>query len=486
MEQSVERHLGLAALALSMDQIPELAHARTEAKSTGEIIMESRRPEWSPGQFEPVILTSDPITAAERVWQAESAYGANSTERAQAYAGALMNSRRALGEAYRRTTWEYFHPIKQTYDSQSGSYQAFGRPALDIVDEGLRWDQHAEERQRLINEFVEEVGNHAFSSHDLADTHWVLTISPCPDHAINHPDEGYGYVPEIKKLMVRGVHFDTDPDSGRTRYIEQAGLSGQIINSAVILRALKQIGVEPDVAHINKTELQGSQFLIDKREIPGILDFIRLLDSTAGPDVFMGEQRTDKTGDYASVGREAKARERLLDQQAKELTDFMLGLAQREADHVWAAAQFEKKLNQLLHDRVKTNPRMAQEAFDLKTAEGYKQAIHLDRLGRSDQANAVRLQVQTEAPPAAFCGAGSCGLRNATPSEIAHARSLGLSGDILALDEKLCPSGHRTLLFGREGKACSRCQQAEVARRRRHRRRQHTKPKTARVLRLFY
>jgi hypothetical protein len=466
LERLVEHELGKTALAISVEQIPNLKEAREHARTEARQIIENHRPDWRRGEFESPILPADPITAAERLLAAEEKFGPDSEEFRQAYQAAYTNSWRTWAEAYRKNIWEYFPPLEQQYDNASGLYQAFGRPLIEVTREGLRWDPHPEERQRLANEHVEEITYHEVGNSPHADTHWVLTISPCPDHAINNPVNGYGYVPEIKKMMIRGVHLTSNPTdpSLKARHTEQAAISGNIISHEIIVDTLKSIGAIDSGDSPSKTKLHGTQLLINKEAFPGgILEIIKLLDEAAGEGVFMGEWQPYEPRNYSSIPRQASARQRLLEEQAIELTEYMIGLASNGADHAWAAVKIEQEVNRLMHARVKSNPRLAREAFDDRTAKGYEAAIALDRQGQYQQADAARINTQEQAPSAAYCGAGSCELRQATATETAHARSLGLTGDILAFAAGRCPKGHRVTLFNMEGsRACSKCQLNEI------------------------
>lgn len=461
MERTIEQHIGAAATALSVEIIPELRQARRAAKDEAEQLIAYRRKATKPGQFEAVPLPADPVTAGERIILAESQYGTASHQYQEAYEAAMTDSRRALAEAMRKTTWEYFTPLVQTYNPNEGAYEAWGRPVIEVTRAGLRWDERAEERQRLANEHTEEATYNQLHGHELADSHWALTISLCPEHALADGGKGYSYVPEIKKMMIRGVHFSREDDLD-VRVSEQVGLSGLVINQQIIKEALVAIGAVETGESLDKTQLHGTQILIDKSQIDGVLDFVQLLDSLAGEDVFMGEKA--EFGDYRQVPIQAEARAQAIENQSAKLTDYIVNLARRSTDHVWAAAQIEQMVNDIVHGAARVNPQIAREAFDEKTASGYAQALVLEKTSYA-RAEMLRLEVQNNAPPAAYCGAGSCGLVRASSAESRLASILGLSGESIIRDtERTCPhcAAKKVLYDNRGNKACASCRFRQI------------------------
>jgi len=460
--QTTERYIGELAVGLRIEQVAELKAARDAALSQAWQIMDSARYQPGSGEFEPVRMPADPITAGERLVEAEQRYGRESQEYSQAYEAVMTDSLRALAEAARKTTWEYFSPLIQTYDRASQTYEAFGRPVIAVTASGLRWDGQAEERQRLAQEHAEEAVYNRLYGHELARSHWVLTISQCPDHAINNPETGYSYVPAINKMMIRGVHFGGE-DTPDIRVSEQVGLPGLLIDEAVISRALAAVGATGYGERLDKTKLHGTQILIDKTKLTGVMDFVELLDDLAGPGVFMGEP-ADLAGDYQAVPELAEARQSVLERQAKELAGYITQLARQRTDHAWAAWQIERKLNSIIHVLAKQSPQTAREAFGEPTARGYAQARLLEQAGQYAQADNLRLITQTEAPPAAFCGAGSCGLKSASPAETLTGHGLGLLGELILDTVRRCPKGHvNSILYDKFGsKACKRCRLTEL------------------------
>ncbi|HSX33091.1 MAG TPA: hypothetical protein VLF91_02015 [Candidatus Saccharimonadales bacterium] len=415
------------------DIVPELRAARLLASAQAQDILAERLALLCDGKDEDVPYAVDPLTTAARAITARTIYGPESQAAADAYQSLVVDCSRLLAEAMRKGTWELFPETKQTYDPQSGSYTFMGRDLLEMVRDGITPITYEEEQLYRAHEYVEEatfsalrrlghlaIGNLVVLQPGVPapagtrpDTR-IITISECADWAINAHNRGSkvgygGYVPEIQKLMIRGIRYGEDD----SRYQEQLGLPGTYITHDVVVQALQVLGLSGQEERPSKKEVRGKQFITasgqDVLYIAALLD--ELASEASGQLIFMGEAvPANHPRDYGTIRAEAEARQAVLETTAYQLADFLLKLEDSGSDHWAALGIVEQQVKKMVFSIVRTNPAAAQVAFDVPTAERLTAAW--EARVRGDQAAAERLEHEAEqnAPAVAYCGAGSCGL----------------------------------------------------------------------------
>ncbi|HSX34360.1 MAG TPA: hypothetical protein VLF62_01830 [Candidatus Saccharimonadales bacterium] len=478
------------------DSIAGLRLARHAAAQEVDAILEERMELLREGEFDAVPNEVDPLTTAARVLEAEGECGADSPEHHAARTSLKVDARRLLGEAYRKNTWEYFPELEQPYDEATESYTFMGRPLLEMVRDGVTPAAREEEGSNRTAEYVEEatykairdlghisVGNIAVlrpgrAAPEGADADQAAppaiqprtaTISECPDWAIAAYEKkskgGYGhYVPQIKKLMIRGVRFGAD-----VRYQEQLAVSGEYITHDVVVEGLREMNLVGEHDTPTKAEVLNIQGI--NLENKGAWDVLKLLDSIAskrsGQRIFMGEViPEDQPRDYAAAEQEALARQDKLEAQSEELTDFLIALERGGTDHDVAQGIVEKHVHKMVFNGVKGNPEAAAAAFDEKTAERVEKATRLRATGQEAAARNVEAQAEKEAPPVSFCGAGSCNLESADDSDEANEMRDKLKTEddeeLLRDTERSCPKcSKKSLWYSYSSKVvktgCSSC-----------------------------
>jgi hypothetical protein len=417
---------------LEADAIAPIREARLASKGIAKQIMESRMQQLREGDFDAVPNPVDPLTTAARANQAKAQYGEESEQYKRARYSLVVDCRRLFAEGMRKLTWEYFPEIEQEYDESTGGYQFMDRQLLDMVGDGITPVAEAEEGAYRITEYVEEATFMAVRKYgraalngiverpdgvveqsDFSKVH-VITVSECADwaiaaHAKNPKALFGGYVPEIQKLMIRGVRYD--PATGN-RYQEQLGLSGVHITHDIINEALTLLLKKPRQQR-SKKEVRDTQVINTGGQ--DVIAFAALLDELAsrasGKRIFRGEViPEDQLKDYATIKPEATRRQGALLEESERLADFLMTLEANGEDHWESQGLVEHYVNKTIFNKVKKDPSQARVVFNEETANTLQQAHRERARGNEMAARALELQAEQNAPPIVFCGAGSCGL----------------------------------------------------------------------------
>ena len=423
-----------------VDEIPEVYAARQVLREEAATILADRREHYTEtGERQAPV---DPLSTAHKVLAEE-----RPAERETLYQGLVLDCQRLVAEWYRKKKPEYFPVARHIFDETTEEFFSHGLSVRQMTENALipiQGDQ--EEEGRRVNEYVEDATPQLLRSLGTIaiGSEAIRTISECSDTAIaayeidqkyGRPHQGYsGYVPEIKKLMIRDIRLS---DETEDRFEEQLGLPGIYITHEIVQMALERTGVQAD--HLDKTELHGSQLLV----ADDLMDFARILDEVASEQwcttIFMGEEVAPGTvKDYAGFREEALTRQAKLVDIAETVAQFVLHLAEDNADRAEALQLVEAFVKHELLDLAKQDLSVAEQMFDEKTAHGLEAVYQLEQAGRDEEARLLMDLVAAEAPGGGFCGAGSCGiaefdLRGAEADALK--KELGFrSGDKLAKD----------------------------------------------------
>lgn len=448
------------------DQIPELYLARHQAAQEADQIQQQNSELLVEGNFESIPIPVDALGTARRLHQTAEKFGKDSLEYQDHWQVLMKDCQRLLAEAYRKNTWEYFPKTVQNFDHETGEYRAHGQSLIEIVAGGLSPLVSPEEAERRQNEFVEEKTYQAIGQMGLRNV-VSLTISECPDWAIesyshdNKTAHG-GYVPEINKLVLRGVEFFGGLD---VREEEQLALSGVYITHEVVLETMRRLKIISVEQNLTKSQVQSKQIITSQI---GVIDFAKLLDQVAaessGENIFLGEAvAADHPKNYAAIEEESQNRQRQQYHQARTLVSYVEYL-QREGVDRWAAvAMVENYVKEELLKIARKDPKQAANMFDEKTAEGFRAVGYLESIGHIQQAQRLLEQVEAQAPAPSYCGAGSCGLEKVEKgSELeVRAKELGLDGSkgLLSDKERSCPGcKNKSIVYDLKGKkGCISC-----------------------------
>lgn len=471
-EQIVDRYI-------PVDTLPGMYEERLAVRGAAEQLLEQRRNAELSGEAEYVPI--DALSTAQNVLLTERVFGADSPECQSSWKGLLLDCQRLVGEWYRKNTSEYFEPTRHVFSAQDGEFFSNGLSIRQMTENALvPISEDPEEEARRINERVEEETPHILRSlGSLALGKGIVTISECTDSAVTSYNSdmaagrrhrGYrGYVPEIKKLMIR--HITLDPDS-QDRFQTQIGLPGTYLTHEVLQTALKEKGF--DASEMDKTTLHGTQFLADQDS----MEFVKHLDTVASEEwatnIFMGEQVADDfVKDYEAYKLQAKERKESLAGWSETVALFVLDLAKDGFDRKKAPSHVESFVKNMLLNLAKQDQAVVTQMFDKKTAIGLQRVATLESLGRYDEANDLFKEVERSAPGGGSCGAGSCGLEGvlANSKEDSDLRKkMGAeSSDTLVKDkERPCKCGKMSVVYaynkGKVIKFCESCNAYEKTR----------------------
>lgn len=473
MTESVEAHI-FEPYRL-VDDIPGAYQARVIERMEAEDILEKRRLTYETSGVLPY-LPVDALSTADAVLEAEVMHGQNSQQYTERYKGLILDCQRLVSEWYRKKKPEYFPPVRHVFNEAKEEFFSHGLSIRQMTENALTpMTDNPEEESRRINERVEDATSHIIRKlgnvalGDMA----IRTISECTDKAIedyaydqqySRPHGGYnGYVPEIQKVMIRDIRLDPESND---RFEEQIGLPGTYITHEIIQLALAKR--DANVEHMDKTELHGSQLLVQD----DLLDFVKLLDETAreewaNENIFMGEEvESDHLKDYNTFRQEALIRQNGLKDIAEVTAQFVLELALQTEDPRNAPAHVEEFVKRQLLTIAKQDIEIAEQMFDKQTADDLQRVGQLELLGRFEEAQDLMLAVERAAPGGGFCGAGSCGLEGVTGNN-KEAQDLrkqlkAESGDTIVKDkERACRCGKKSIVYAfnkhKVSKLCQSC-----------------------------
>jgi hypothetical protein len=443
-----------------LDSLPDFYTARQEAKLEAYSIVEKNRQYLRDGEFHMVSMPVDALGTAKRVRNAAEIYGHNSEQYVDRFNGLVLDCGRLLSEAARKNTYEYFPLEKHEFNEEDQQYYSHGMQILAMTEAALTPVAEPEEVERRVNERVEEI-SYGIGRTALVGSVKIRTVSECTDWAIDALEGSStscgGYVPEIKKLMIRDVSYDGDD-----RFQEQIGVSGVYITHEVILEALEIKGVE--AATLSKTELHGAQFTAED----DLIEFVALLDEVAseysGISIFLGEAvDEDLSKDYSTVRDDAVSRQKKLEEKSNELAYTVLNLEAENVDDWAAVGIVEAKVKSMLLQISKQDSSIAASAFDKNTEKGIQEVVYLQAMGRFEEASKKMQEVEDQAPAPGYCGAGSCGLESLSSKsdDGLKAQEIGLdsSEGLIKDKERSCVKCHKkAVVYDLKGKkGCVNC-----------------------------
>lgn len=457
-----------------IDDIPKACAERQVVRGAAERLLESRRIEAQQTGHD--YIPVDALSTAYGVLEAEQKSGTESEAYTKKWGALLLDCQRLVGEWYRKNTSEYFEPVRQEFNEHEQEFFSHGWSIRQLTENALvPITSDPEEEQRRINERVEEATPHIVRSlGSLALGKGIITISECTDSAIDayeadmkagRKHQGYrGYVPEIKKVMIR--HIALDPDS-HDRFQTQIGLPGTYLDHETIQIALGQKGV--NASGMNKTRLHGSQLLVD--EDP--LEFVKHLDTVASEQwavsIFMGEQVPDNfVKNYDEFKREALERKEAMKGWSETVALFVLDLAKEGFDRKKAPEHVENFVKNMLLNIAKKDETVAEQMFDSSTAEGLRRVADLEQQGRYEEAQQLWREVEKNAPGGGSCGGGSCGLEgvvSGSKEDKELRKQLGAEdGDTIVKDkERSCKCGSKSIVYAyNKNKVIKYCESCHV------------------------
>ena len=462
-----------------VDDIPEVAEHRQAVREHAESILETNRARAEADESLELIPV-DALSTGRSVLEAKQTHGFNSLEYEERWAGLVQDCDRYVREWYRKLRPEYFEPVRHTFNEKEQAFYSHGLSVQQMTENALvPIAGDSEEEDRRVNEHVEDRTPQIVRNAGaiVVGREVIRTISECTDTAIESYESdmeagkkhrGYrGYVPEIKKLMVRDLIPDTESND---RFEEQVGLPGVYITHEIIQMALQRRKL--NVAHMDKTELHGAQFIAGDDLMMG---FVALLDEVAreqwcNENIFMGEEvEPDHTKDYSKFREEALERQRSLKGLAETTATFILDVAgDPEFDSRKGPAHVEEFVKIQLLDLGKKDRKVAAQMFDEKTADKLQEVVRLEKRGKYEEAYELMEEVRKSAPGGGACGAGSCGLEaiGAAEEKILREKLKATDKDKLVRDkERKCKCGGSVVYAysdSKVSKLCEKCDKSET------------------------
>lgn len=437
---------------LLVDAIPEVDADRDTLRQESWALLEGRRSDGQRQGTEAFLLPVDALSTAHVVLDISRRYGEDSPECKERYGGLLLDCQRLVSEWYRKKKPEYFAEIRHYFNAETEEFYSHGFSIPQMTRNALiPMADNQEEEARRVNEHVEDATPQLLRRHlgqaAMAGVA-IRTVSQCTykaqadyarDQAAGAEHTGYdGYVPEIAKVMLRDICLKPNT---LDRYEEVVGLPGDYITEDIFELALAERGI--DVSGMDRTELHGAQILA-RDGLMGKTGFVALLDEVASrawcTNIYMGEVvAPDFVKDYDQFCLESSQRQESLQDQAATIATFVLDLARDNVDRRDALIMVEDFVKKMMLDIAKADENVAEQMFDVRTAEGLKEVRRLEDRGEYEAAFEKLQEVEKMAPGGGSCGGNSCGLESVNTSSkegIALAKELGATtGDKIVTDK---------------------------------------------------
>lgn len=378
---------------------------------------------------------------------------------------------RLLAEAMRKSSWEYFPEIFERYNQDQNDLEINGIFLNETLFNGLSPFAHKEEQQIRVLEFVEhqihlEIINKLRDNKNYEEVN-IVTIKECPEYILeeysqNHlPGKYGGYVPEINKLVIQKARINADGV-----YLEHIALPGIFFDHQSILEYLNLSGLKLD-NNCTRLELRSKQFILDEHN--SLLDIAKDLDEHVAKknnlNIFLGEVASSPK-DYSIVQQEAQFRQRESKEEVLELSRFLINLAKEDVDSGVAAYRLGQFLKKMLFSYVQENIAQADVIFDKPTQNLLILAEQLSQRGIIESSQKIVQKAFNRAPPAVFCGAGTCGIVavNQFSKEAKAVKGLGLKGEVIKDTIRTCPKCKNSEVYydSKGNKACAKCQNKEI------------------------
>jgi hypothetical protein len=462
-----------------VDGIEGVAELRQQERLGAVALLDGRRQRFATtGEVD--FLPVDALSTAHEVLEAEKTSGLGSPDYEDKLSGLVLDCQRLLAEWYRKKKPEYFPSLRHIFNEKTEEFFSHGLSIAQMTSNALvPIPDNPEEENRRINEKVEDATPRILKSLGkiAIGTESIRTISECTDKAVNDyaydqrnklPHTGYGgYVPEIEKVMVRDMKLDK---ASNDRFEEQIALPGIYITHEIIKIALAKRGL--DASTMDKTTLHGAQIVAGD----DLIDFVALLDTVASEqwctNIFMGEEVSKgHHKNYMGFRQEALARQEGLKDMAKITANFVLGLARDNFDRRKAPAHVENFVKKQLLDIAKKDFVVAEQMFDIETAQGLQAVAALEQQGKYQESFALMQEIGKKAPGGGSCGGGSCGLEdvdlNSEFGKDIKSKLKADDGDKIVKDkERACKCGAKEIVYAysktKVNKYCTSCKAFET------------------------
>ncbi len=466
--------------ACSVESDPEMGRLRAEARQEAQAIMDAHVQMLCDGEYEKVPLEADAGGTARKLVAVGKVFGKDSPEYKQGWGALLRDCERRVGEAHRVNGWELFDQTVLELDIETGDFFCDGFSFSEMLRNGLTPATNPgcpEEPSRRINEFVEGQTDVVLVSKPTMQGRSTYTFSQCPQSLIDRYRRNPGnrvysdYAPAVEKLMLRQKRFD--PANNKI-FMRQMAVPGLYINNEVINMALSEMGVIDGQRVLDRTEVHGTQAVVDDELIPDVVAMLRRLDEAAsryhGIPIYLGMPlQPGQKVDYEAVYIEAENRRQEQEDLTQRYALHLVTLEESGLDREIVKFEADEFIRTELLGTARHDPEKAAMMFDPLTAQGFREANDLEAQGRFMDAQNLRSIVEQSAPPAGGCGAGSCGLERLNVSEEAAAKDLlnTKPGEKTAKDtERPCPKcGEKEVVYSWTDtvrkKGCMNCKATE-------------------------
>ncbi len=211
--------------------------------------------------------------------------------------------------------------------------------------------------------------------------------------------------------------------------MQQMAVPGTHINNEVINLVLAEMDATDGRRTLDRTEVHGTQAVVNNNDIPDVVAMLRRLDRKAseyhGIPIYLGQPlQPGQKPDYEGIYTEAENRRRDQKDLTLRYASKLVELEESGLTREMVGVDADEFLRDELLKIAQKDPVKAAMMFNEETARGFQLANELEARGQIQAALDLRRRTEEDAPAAGGCGAGTCGLEKLDKKEKEAAKDL--------------------------------------------------------------